>query len=181
MGAKSSAEGVRCLFRDAVRRPINSKEPVLEGHLEIAQLLLDRELIGKQDCPHYDKFVMDVVGVGEKVLSFINQYQSLKLHPGNLNHQKALYDAVYSESPVIAKHFLAAGFDPNSCQTSYSESPLCLLTVAGIQSTGEYEPTIDVLLDYGADLEWRDPSTEMTPLLILIDKGESPGNQGEGL
>ncbi|KAJ5190872.1 ankyrin [Penicillium cinerascens] len=175
MGAKLSAENVRGLFCKAVRRPIYSEEPVLEGHLEIAQLLLDRELIGKQDCPHYDDFVMDVVGAGTKVFSVINQYQSLKLHPGNLNHQKALSDTVYSENPAIAKHFLAAGFDPNSCQSSYFETPLCLLTVAGTKSTREYEPTLDVLLDYGADLEWRDPSTGMTPLLVLIEKGENPG------
>ena len=138
-----------------------------EARLKIIQLLVERNVLVPKDGDSSDIIVTAVSG-GADIFKLILQHMDVQLQPGNSLHEEAFANAVEKGDTIIMEMFLKAGFDPNTRSDLRRESFLTLAAKAGAG-----EPAVDLLLEYGADIEWQHGEKNLTPLYMVRLSGNA--------
>lgn len=140
-----------------------------EPSIESARLLVERDIVTPKTGDSGKVLAQAVMG-GAEIFMLVVEHMSIELQGGNPDHQKAMVKAVQSGDTTIIEFFLRDGFDPNTANTS--RSLLALAAAGESNSPGLGESAVDLLIRYGADIEWRSPQDCLTPLFKVIVNGD---------
>lgn len=148
-------------------------QPVSEARMEIIRFLVERDILMPKMHDNRS-FIVQAVAGGAKVFQLVLQHMGVELQIGDPYHEEALVAAVKAGDAVIIETFLTQGFDPNSVsKSSRNRSPSFLALAANAEGSPRIrELAVDLLLKYGADLDWQNPQTDLPPLLMF----EGPAN-----
>ncbi|KAJ5523621.1 hypothetical protein N7513_013165 [Penicillium frequentans] len=141
-----------------------------EPSIESARLLVERDIVTPKTGDSHKVLAQAVMG-GAEIFMLVVEHMSIELQGENPDHQKAMVKAVQCGDTIIIEFFLRAGFDPNIAITS--RSLLALAAAGEYNSPGLGEGAVDLLIRYGADIEWRPPQHCLTPLFKAIVNGNT--------
>ncbi|QKX58077.1 uncharacterized protein TRUGW13939_05198, partial [Talaromyces rugulosus] len=136
---------------------------------EMVRLLLERDILVPKG-ENGDSVLVYAVNGGAGIFQLVLQQIGGKL-PNNYYHREAFEESVRMAETTIMEIFLKAGFDPNS-NCLRKRTSLLALAAEVTDPPGIGEQAVDLLLKYGADLEWCDPHANR-PLHYCPDKPEA--------
>ena len=159
--------------------PLNAA--LAEGHLNIAQFLLDHGAVGDTtgSMEQTGLFVASSRGHANVVRSLIDRGADVNAECKDRKGDSAqvvqwtpLHTAIYEDHPDIALLLLESGADPEA-RSSQNQTPLCMASFCG------HADVVRSLIDRGADLNamswhWMETTAVegwWTPLHAAIDKG----------
>ncbi|KAJ5692005.1 hypothetical protein N7462_001428 [Penicillium macrosclerotiorum] len=157
-------------------------EPYLQtaistGNVDLVKVLLEKKYQSKfATISNLSKMMITAVKGGEAVFKLLLE-QGVSLDPQNKTHHQAFITAAKQAKLTALKAFLDAGFSPeirDTIEGNGHQSLLCLALVA-IDAEAALSAA-ELLLNYGADIEARDPLTDETPLLYMVGRKGSPIN-----
>lgn len=151
------------------------------GKVEILQMIFGTLSPNVEDIADmYDGLSIHLaVFGGENVFKFLLD-QGVRLRPDSEPHQRAFANAVLLANVHIVKMFLNAGFRPNlhnwvspidpsqSVALDESKGGTLLAIAAQAKSPKDAEATVDLLLEYGAQMNHPTGSCDHTPLLSTV-------------
>ena len=151
---------------------------ILDQRHKIVQLIMDRDIRGKRRT-HFDNAILEnCIDIPHKaMLDTLDEHHWLKIDPRQLEHEFLYHKALSKPNPLMIKRFLESGFDPNQLSDREPfELPLTSLGGYGDNaalSLVDYTTSVSLLLEYGANMEKRVPSSGLTPLFHLVNNPES--------
>ncbi|KAJ5107680.1 hypothetical protein N7456_004355 [Penicillium angulare] len=151
--------------------------PIETVRLQIVRLLIERDILVPQTGYSLD-FIKTASKGGPEIFKLVVQHMGITPQKGHICHEEAFLIAVETGNTAVMEWFLEAGFNPNTPGDSMQFRSTSLLAIAASldKPPGLAEYSVDLLLRYGADIEWQSPSFRMTPLFKVVG-----GSYGTGL
>jgi ankyrin repeat protein len=137
---------------------------------EMVRLLLERDILVPKG-EDSSRLLVYAINGGAEIFQLVLQHIGGELQANNDYHREAFEVSVRMAETTIMEIFLKAGFDPNSNHVTKQTSFLALAAEV-TDPPGIGEQAVDLLLKYGADLEWCD-SRSNRPLQYCLDKPEA--------
>lgn len=161
---------------------VSGERAKTDDTIQIIQEMIDRKAFEDCSTMAIDLILPHAASRGDRMFEYIRQQFQLEADPENEEHQSEFWKSVARLQPGIVEFFLQRGFGPNSSKVQidvplgYLEN---LLAIAGEEGSANheenYETVIDLLLQFGADIEWICPFTGNTALLFHANRfGISP-------
>ncbi|CRG83846.1 Kinase D-interacting substrate of 220 kDa [Talaromyces islandicus] len=162
-------------------------EVVSEARVEMVRLLVERDSLIPKGGDGDSRILVQAAKGGAEIFQLVLQHIGAELHAGYCYHEDAFEVSVRMAEITVMEMFLKAGFDPNS-KTAWNDQtakPTSFLRLAAkvANPPGIGEQAVDLLLKYGADVNWRDPRTNEPPhyclddpevVRLLLKKGADP-------
>ncbi|KAJ5280025.1 Major facilitator superfamily domain general substrate transporter [Penicillium angulare] len=156
-------------------KPWNASDQ--KAPVETVRLLIEKDVLVPKMGDSRDTIMTAAKG-GPDIFKLVAQHMGITPQKGNPCHEVAFLTAVESGDTATMEWFLEAGFDPNTPGNSVRCRSSSLLAIAASldRRSGIAEYTVDLLLQYGADIGWQSPTSRSTPLFMVVN-----GKFGTGL
>ncbi|PWY90590.1 ankyrin [Aspergillus sclerotioniger CBS 115572] len=137
-----------------------------EACLKMVQQLVDRDLLAPKGTD-IARLIARAVRGGTEVFKLVVDHLGIALHPSSWPLERAFVEAVKKTNTEIMEMFLKAGFDPNFRRCSTKVESYLAMAAEAWEGLSLHERAVDLLLNYGADINWRKNIHDMTPLLCV--------------